>query len=463
MNQNHDISLIKMMNRDQQNSTPPTQLKRNHSWTWSERKARSEKLLCWLDPGAKCAEAGRFAGRPNKDIAVALSETFNRTVSVRSMQRYLATAIATANGEASPKDRSNRLKGRPQLRNSWINERTGDSSVTIGMSHELRMALIREAMTLTHLSASALYHLLVKQQWWGPEMGKKSNFHRLVAVDGKAPKTSCLPFPTWSRNLAHSLILHQIVLQGGSDTFRVVLLAYDQRTGYTNAALFEVYFPSHLATNKQAASAVRKGRPPKLHSEWIAKLSHTDNYFSVKLPQDAIIELMKDTRAKMAVPIQRWVLNGSIGFDQADCQSLRKLVSQWGFELDTEVKQQHLSQQFKCSDSLTTLRKLLVDSLREQNKRSGAIQSLAKVQIDNAKFIDNQNKKIKSIKLLMGIAHRIPLAHLEGSVKKFRDEDQAFRNTPLEAAHIACKPIRLRAVWDLLGVNSSITTPPIKE
>lgn len=370
---------------------------------------RDELIARWLDPDSPDTKVIDGVAPTFKQLANALSAHFAiRPLSEAAVRQYvqavkskghdLATRSrgrpTTANQLSEPA-LPKRPRGRPKKADVKIEKGLNIEPVPRAENQPQRpptkafdatflAQLAAEAVQLTGLSPNALHRTFSGQDTWKSFLGERSSFfYRLQKkLDAKH-----LAGDTSSRrhddDTEHSLRLHQLTLPTLDGLWCAVLLAYEPRSHFLNAAC---YVAHPVTTDKQARRL--SGRPVKLlDTAWRPTLTTNNGQTTLHLPADALIEFVFKTRKLMAVPVDAVYLSSSLGNPAELIQQLQVRAPERHYSAIPKLHQSFMTPETGKLIRVTTLCRLL-ENLLDSHYREVAFAKLNEYQHRLDKLIE---------------------------------------------------------------------------
>ncbi|MBV5346722.1 hypothetical protein JZU46_00600 [bacterium] len=448
---------MKADRKGQKEPRPPITRKRN--WTQEERKARSDKLKHWLDSKAKGEGAGKLINKPYSQIAKTLMNEFRRTVSSSSARLYVKEAQKTFDVSKLEVLPCGRPKGSKESGKVVKRAPTPKPPQPPGILD----AIALELLAATHLSPSALYKHLSKNDLWKGKIGARSSFYLLLsrqcALDTQANPSKL----SLSGDTAHVLSVHQVVLKGPRKSLRVLLFAYDLKTHFINAVIFEIQGHWHASPcvipSPEVAGRRTRNRRKKYHPSQGAVVQTGDGDPTVILPVEAILEFALTTRAKINVPIGGWLLNASLHLTEDHCRQLNMKRPQWTFELQPDGQRQYVHSQLGEKMPLATLCQEVFVRLNSHN-HSVAEPMLKAIQLANAKCKRDVLAEIKRSETSLDHWHPRRLKALKEFSNWLSEEDDGVADGHRFGEPKSWPIVRLKGIYQAVGVNLTTTLPP---
>lgn len=280
---------------------------------------RIECLITWLTPASEghspSDEAGRFIGRPAREIAAAFNERFGLTLHVRTVQGYIAKAEKRAEQSKALDPTlplpTRRRRGRPKLQKTMPQRRRGPSDDF----SRLRGRVLWEILALTGWSASRLYRHMTAYPGFATVGGKESNYYRCLKLAGQELALPRLTDSSWTnagpspdREHRYQIRLHQVVMRTPDDDWAVLLLAFEPCTSFVHAILCSLpqFKPAQL-TQKAP------GRPPAPDRKIHAVIRRDGDEMQIRLPVEALLQLIYETISRSRLNIVSVLLHPSLG------------------------------------------------------------------------------------------------------------------------------------------------------
>nr|WP_314353000.1 hypothetical protein [Comamonas thiooxydans] len=412
---------------------------------------RDELIARWLDPDSPDTKVIDGVAPTFKQLANALSAHFAiRTLSEAAVRQYVQSVKSKGH------DLLTRSRGRPttakQLREPALPKRPrgrpkkADVKIEKGLNIEppprtenpLRRPptkafdatflaqLTAEAVQLTGLSPNALHRTFSSQDTWKKFLGERSSFfYRLQKkLDAKhlaGDTSSRRPDDDTEHSL--SLRLHQLTLPTLEGLWCAVLLAYEPRSHFLNAAC---YVAHPVTTDKQARRL--SGRPVKLlDTTWRPTLTTNNSQTTLHLPADALIEFVFKTRKLMAVPVDAVYLSSSLGNPAELIQQLQVRAPERHYSAIPKPHQSFIPPETGKLIRVTTLRRQL-ENLLNSHYREVAFAKLNEYQHRLDKLIEESFhiKKLASGRQRYKERKRFSALRESDSVEAKRQQARAF-------------------------------------
>lgn len=229
-----------------------------------------------------------------------------------------------------------------------------------------------EAVQLTGLSPSALHKTFSGQATWKKFFGQRSGFYyrlqkKLDAKHLAGDSSSIRP----DQDFEHSLRLYQITLRTPKDTWCAVLLAYEPRTHFLNAACYVV---SPTTSNKQG-DRLTDSSDKQLDHLRRPILAKKNAQTSLHLPADLLSKFIFGTRELMAVPLDTVYLSTTLGNPIDLIQQLQEIAPKINFLAIPNAHFPFISQE---TGKLIKVRALclLIEKLLNQHYQEAAFKKL---------------------------------------------------------------------------------------
>ena len=374
----------------------------------------------WLDPDSKETLVINGIQPTYQQLTEALKKHFKIShLSVRTVQRYVQS-------EKSKKKLITRRRGRLK-----ITDQTSSLLSAKSQHATLLAQLAGEAIHLTGLNRLALHKTFSKTKTWQSFLGKQSGFfYRLqknldvnfLAGDKSADHPD--------DDLNHSLRLHQVTLQTRKGVWCVVLLGYEPRSHFLNAACYvldqkktdRVIILNHESTTKLMNST------PRVTS------TSVDGQFNRHLPAKTLQAFVRKSLALMAFHVDTVFLSPSLGNRKDLSSQVKSALPQVNVKPLEKSYSPCIPTEAGTSIKLTSFCKQLTELIKNHNKEVAA----TKVQESRNRF-DQYIDGIFNIR-------RLPSGHLSyerisdcvvlgNEEERKRDDEKRERENELAKFH----------------------------